>query len=649
MTLKKEILLSETETVNSKQVTLLKKHFPNCFDRDGNFIPERMNEIVTADEIELSKESYSLNWLGKSYARLLTNIPPETMIKADVEHNSKEGNIDSQNLLLKGDNLEVLKHLVNAYSERVKMIYIDPPYNTGSDGFTYQDDKKFTKEQLSELAGIDADEAERILEFTDSKPNSHSAWLTFIYPRLYIAKELMADDGVIFISIDDNEQGQLKLLCDEIFGEVNLLCQFTWRTGGNFDNQAKIKNNHEYIIAYTKTPESFNFPELIDLNVDEDSKLFNTNIINTIVKNGPKNPVSKVKLPVGFKANFEDGIISEQNNSFPHFLNDAHIENGELVNEVIVESGWSSKRNLELFINNNLRSTIDTKGQETEYYLTENGAIESIKKRTVQSHVVSVLMNMGNTQSMGKKLSEEFAIPFSYPKPITLLEYLIEIVSDKKAVVMDFFAGSGTTAHAVISLNCKDNGARKHISVQLPENTDPTKEAYKAGYETIFDITKARIEKAAEKIKEENSDYEGDLGFKIFETTDDFRGNLDQLSLDDLSFLKDEVLSDGQYQTLLTTWCLYDGSLLTDPATDTDLSGYTAHYCDGRLYMIAPNFSIDALKSLLEKLDSEEAFAPHKVIFYGSNFDSAKQMELHEALRSYANKKSIDIEVVARY
>ena len=183
-------------TSNSKQLELLKRHFPNCFDREGNFISHKMQEIVGESGLDISRESYSLNWLGKSYARLLANENPRTLLREDKEHNSKEANQNSENLLIKGDNLEVLKHLTHAYSESIKMIYIDPPYNTGGDGFVYNDDRKFTVDELSRLAGIDRDESKRILEFTASKANSHSAWLTFMYPRLYVARELLREDGV---------------------------------------------------------------------------------------------------------------------------------------------------------------------------------------------------------------------------------------------------------------------------------------------------------------------------------------------------------------------------------------------------------------------------------------------------------------------
>ena len=246
-----ETLFDETETVNSKQIAVLKKHFPQCFDKHGHFQPEKMMEVVKANEVEIVKESYSLNWLGKSYARLLTNLPPQGLLKPDTEHNSASQNSESENLLIKGDNLEVLKHLVNGYREQIKMIYIDPPYNTGKDGFVYQDSFKFSVDDLSRLAGIDKAEAERILSFNAKGSNSHSAWLTFMYPRLYIARELLKEDGVIFISIDDNEQAQLKLLCDEIFGEENFVGEVVWKNVTD-NNPTNVAIEHEYILVYSK-------------------------------------------------------------------------------------------------------------------------------------------------------------------------------------------------------------------------------------------------------------------------------------------------------------------------------------------------------------------------------------------------------------
>lgn len=246
-------LPTERITANSEQLAVLKNNFPQCFDRQGKFIVSKLQEILQADAIDVSRESYSLNWLGKSYARVLANEPIRTMLSEDTEHNQQEQNKNSHNLLIQGDNLEVLKHLKGAYTDKVKMIYIDPPYNTGSDGFVYQDDRSFTPEQFAELAGLDLDEANRVLDFTQSNANSHSAWLTFMYPRLYIAKQLMKDDGVIFISIDDNEQAQLKILCDEIFGEGNFIGDVIWERAFSPKNDAKFfSENHDFILVYAK-------------------------------------------------------------------------------------------------------------------------------------------------------------------------------------------------------------------------------------------------------------------------------------------------------------------------------------------------------------------------------------------------------------
>lgn len=250
-----QTLPTEKITANSEQLAVLKNNFPQCFDKQGKFLVSKLQEILQADGVDVNRESYGLNWLGKSYARVLANEPIRTMLSEDIEHNQQEQNKNSHNLLIQGDNLEVLKHLKGAYSEKVKMIYIDPPYNTGSDGFVYQDDRSFTPEQFAELAGVDFDEAQRVLDFTQSNANSHSAWLTFIYPRLYIAKQLLREDGVIFISIDDNEQAQLKLLCDEVFGEASFLGSFVWRRRQTTDNrnQNNISTDHEYILVYSKS------------------------------------------------------------------------------------------------------------------------------------------------------------------------------------------------------------------------------------------------------------------------------------------------------------------------------------------------------------------------------------------------------------
>ncbi len=251
----KEQKITNNIKVPNKDLEVLKKHFSHCFDKNGNFDIEKFKQQLSENEIDFYKESYGLDWLGKSYARLLASDEATTLLKEDEEFNQKEENKNSENLLIKGDNLEVLKHLSNAYYEKIKMIYIDPPYNTGSDGFVYQDDRKFTVSEFRQLAGVDEEKAKRILSFIDSKSNSHSAWLTFMYPRLYIAKQLLKDDGVIFVSIDDNEVAQLRLLMDEIFGEENFLAELIWDLGTG-TAAGHFTRAHEYILVYAKSKDN---------------------------------------------------------------------------------------------------------------------------------------------------------------------------------------------------------------------------------------------------------------------------------------------------------------------------------------------------------------------------------------------------------
>ena len=626
MDMQKETLFSEVETANSKQLAVLKANFPQCFDKNGAFIQEKLLEIVKSSDVELSKESYSLNWLGKSYARLLANLPPKTLLTEDKDHNQREENKNSQNLLIKGDNLEVLKHMVNAYAEKVKMIYIDPPYNTGSDGFVYNDDRKFTPEQLSELAGIGLDEATRILEFTTKGSSSHSAWLTFIYPRLYVAKELMCDEGVICISIDENEHSQLKILCDEVFGEHNFITDFVWKNkkgGGN--DSVHVAIEHEYILMYSKNKSSLERlfetykPEYLSRYNQEDNE--SKYYWDTFKRKSGKQ-YYPITCPDGTVLEYDDnGNKISWLRSRNRFESD--LEKGDVRLIQKEDGGWSVQFKQRL-----------PKGKKPRSILINE----------------TLLDKSGTTSDGSSDLLDLFDFhPFDNPKPLKLLSDLINIVVSDGDYVLDFFGGSGSTAHAILELNKNDNAYRKFILVQIDEKLKNDDFAYDKGYKTIFDITKDRIIKAGEKIKKANPDYNGDIGFKIFETVNDFRAkNESELTLSNLSFFDDVVLTPEQYDTLLTTWCVYDGSLLTTPIEDVDLDGYKAHLCDGRLYMIAPNFTSEALKALLQKLDSDKDFAPNKVVFYGSNFESAKQMELNEALKSYANKKSIDLDLVVR-
>ena len=613
---------------SEERLYLLKRQFPECFDKNGAFVPERLAESLRSDGLPVQKEYYSLNWLGKSYAKVLRDAPPETLLAEDTAHNGQPENAASQNLLLKGDNLEILKHLKHADAGAVKMIYIDPPYHTGSDGFVYQDDRRFTPEQLARLGGMDLDEACRVLEFTAKKSNSHSAWLTFMYPRLYIARELLREDGVIFISIDDNEQAQLKILCDEVFGEENFVGNFIWhkKITGGYDND-HLNTQHEYILIYVKQINNFkmNFEQKESSYTlqDKNGKYFKWDSLWNV---GGLSYSPSLDYPITAPDGSKIYPIGERGVAF--WL-------------------WSKEK-------------VEREKDELKFTKDKTGKWKVYKKVYASDAIVPASLLdkeivKGNTQSSAeiKNLFGGVKV-FKYAKPVALIKYLIDRAINPTDLILDFFAGSGTTAHAVMQLNAEDgeNGRRRFILAQLPEPTDKKSEAYKAGYETIFQITQARLEKAAAKIRADYPHYTGDLGFKIFTTVPRFQAASDEAFDPQQPLLPESVRADlnsEQLDTLLTTWRVYDGCPLTAPVRPLDLAGYTAHLCGDNVYFMAAGCTSQTVKALIEKLDTDADFAPERVIFYGANMASAMQRELAQAVEGYANKKSLKLNVLARY
>jgi adenine specific DNA methylase Mod len=392
-----------------------------------------------------------IDWLGKDdVVNHHKNIPYKT-----ISCKEEIGDKDSENMIIKGDNLLALKSLLPYYANSVKMIYIDPPYNTGNTSWVYNDnmDSPLIKKWLNDT--VNAEDLSR-----------SDKWLCMMYPRLKLLKELLKEDGMIFISIDDAEVAHLKMICNEIFGSKNFVEMFIWNTDGNIDNQKKIKNNHEYILTYAKNIENFKAPSVIDPNIDKNSKLFKKYIENTIIKNGVKNPPSDIILPKGFPCDFEKGVIEKDIKGFPLKSADIIVKNYQTQNEVVLNSGWSSNSLCLEFIKNGYKPILDIKGQESIFKLKSTGAIYVYKKRTEnQSHVLSVLKNIGSTQQMNSYL-EKLGISFDYPKPLTLIKYLLSLNDDSEAIILDSFAGTGTTANAVLEMN-KDGGNRRFILIEM--------------------------------------------------------------------------------------------------------------------------------------------------------------------------------------
>jgi adenine-specific DNA-methyltransferase len=648
--------------VPNKDLEILKKHFPHCFDKDGKFDIIKFQQQLNTQNLEITfeKESYGLDWLGKSYARLLASDPATTLLKANETHNSKPENANSENLLIKGDNLEVLKHLANAYYEKVKMIYIDPPYNTGSDGFVYNDDRKYTVKDLQNLIGVDEEKAKRILDFTQSKSNSHSAWLTFMYPRLYIAKQLLKDDGVIFVSIDDNEVAQLRLLMDEVFGEENFLTEIAWRKSDNQANIGQLARVKEYIIGYSKIKEKA--------------------LINKIPLTEKAKKEYSYKDDKGY---FRRAILLDKTRG--RYFFEVKTKNGKTLN-----GPWMIKEDEFKELDKQNRILWTSSGDEQPYgkiYLEDsNGQISNDFWDTKFGSNQEASLNLENL--FGKRV-------FDFPKSTILLQTLISLGINSTDLILDFFAGSGTTGDAVMQLNAEDGGNRKFILVQLPEPIDPKKN--KTAYEfvkdelkaepIIFEITKERLIRAAKKIKAETiekkiaekqkeiNELEGkldlenndekikqlkaeikalenqDLGFKIFETMpiwEDYDFEAEQFDSSQTLFDTDK-LSEDDIKALLITWKTYDGIPLTQNLEPVDLSGYTAYYGNGRLYLMNKGFTTDHLKALLEKIDSDKHFEPKSIIAFGYHFESKSLRELSENLKTYNNKKKSDIDFITRY
>lgn len=681
----------------------LKIHFPQYFDKNCNFDFEKFKNYLTEKEINFSTESYGLEWLGKSYARLLASDPATTLLKANETHNAFPENANAENLLIKGDNIEVLKHLANAYFEKVKMIYIDPPYNTGNDDFVYNDDRKYTIKELQKLIGINEEKAKRILDFTKSNSNSHSAWLTFMYPRLYVAKHLLKDDGVIFVSIDDNELAQLRLLMDEIFGEENFVAELPtiMNLKGNNDQYA-FAGTHEYTIVYSKNKDRSSFFEF-KINDDEyeewdeDEKgLFKKGSGLLATSEGKyREDRPFLYFPLLIK---EGKVFMINEEEYKKIYDEKEKKFNDIFVDELIEKYKSKGFEVVLPIdskNNKLRWTWGYDGK----FKTDVNDIIITKTKNGFSLYKKQRPSLGDIPS--KKPKTIFYKPeyssgngtaqvvnlfgykyFSNPKPTDLIKDFIIVGSDKEDIILDFFAGSGTTGDAVMQLNAEDGGSRKFVLVQLPEPIDPKKN--KAAYDfvknelkaepTIFEITKERLLRAAkkinaqldEKIKKLQSEIQTEEtkteiekleqlkkqnSFKIFETTpicEDYNFEAEQFNPSQTLFDAGKLTEDD-IKALLTTWKTYDGISLTQELESVNLNGYTAYYGSGKLYLMHKGFTTESFKALLEKIDTDKHFEPKTIIAFGYHFESARLREISENVKTYNNKKKSDIDFITRY
>jgi adenine-specific DNA-methyltransferase len=468
----------------------------------------------------------TLNWIGKEAVVDHHHRVPTRLLECDPA--LSVGDPNAENLLIEGDNLEALKALLPRYRGRVKCIYIDPPYNTGNEEWRYNDnvnDPRIRK-WLDDVVGKEAEDLCR-----------HDKWLCMMYPRLSLLRELLTEDGVVFISIGKDEFANLRLLCDEVFGYRNLIEVFIWNTEGHTENQERVTTVHEYVLAYEKRRNAAHFRAIVDPNIPEDSKIRRNFAENSITKNGPGNPPSIVTLPRGFPCAAEsldvpafsglDELVSDvtatgyitreitrKNDAvYPVRLDRLVVRDFKLTSPCRVYSGWSSLKKLTKFIDNDCQA-IDDEGTQLSYFLSDRAVIYYRRDNRISSHIQTVLRNLGTTEKNRNEL-ETMGVTFNYPKPKELIAYLISLCTEESDIVLDSFAGSGTTLHAVWLQNAADSMRRKFIGVEILRETAATVTAARLKFlaSTAFSDCGFRYCRLGRSLLDENGNVNGDVPF----------------------------------------------------------------------------------------------------------------------------------------
>ncbi len=650
----KEILdKNENKAPNSKELEILKEHFPACFNKDGSFDIERFKGFLSED-VNIIDEGYELKFLGKNYARLLASVDTTTVVVPNEEHNNRDENKNSENIYISGDNLDGLKHLLKSYSSKIKCIYIDPPYNTGSDGFVYNDSFDFTVENLSEKLSISEEKAMRILDLTKRGSASHSAWLMFMYPRLLLARDLLTEDGVIFISIDDNECHNLKLICDDVFGEENFVGSIanTNNPKGRSDDDF-IATAHEYIIVYARTIKdlTWNGFEPTDVIIRR---------YNKIDKHGKK------YREIDLRKTGENDLREDRPNLFYYFY--YNKKTGHFYPDY---KSYDKEGYIQIFPQ---RSDGKEGNWRWELKTAENN-LEKIHPKFMPNRKIWGIMEMDYLEgrSLVKPTSswtfkdintergtEEFIKLgfdkriFPKPKPIGTISRCALLGMNKNDIILDFFSGSATTAHSIMKLNAEDKGNRKYIMIQLPEEVKENSEADKAGYKTIDQVGMGRIIKAANKIKEDNPDTEIDLGFKHYTLQEPISKTIDKMEKFDPNELKlvgdESILEEFGKETVLKTWMANDGYGLVDEAEEIDLAGYKGYYMKNHLYLIDIQIPDEAIESLVVMYETEGKFNPENVVLFGYSFTWTEMEQIKTNLkRLKGTEKNLNINFDVRY
>ena len=610
----------KTTSIVDINIANIIKIFPNVIseDENGKAIDfDALKQELSNYIIEGNKERYSLNWPGKKQAQLTANLPITSTLRPDIAESEKFN--FTKNIYIEGDNLEVLKLLQESYLNKIKMIYIDPPYNTGND-FIYNDD--FTKNIEDELqdSGQKDHQGGRLVANLNSNGRYHSDWLSMMYPRLKIARNLLKEDGVIFISIDDNEAHNLRKICDEIFGEANFE-SFIWKKKGGASNTEKIIGTlTENVLCYfrNKRPGVFNYREIERTYKYKDDF-------------GPYNleGIEKTNLGTYNRPTMLFTIIDPKTKKEYTPSNDMRWTLGEeTVKKLITDNKiYFDEDKKKVF---RIKRPDDYLESENVYYnlLLESGSMSNGK-----DEIKNLLDN------------REF---FVTPKPSKLIKDILKIASKKNDIILDFFSGSATTADAVMQLNAEDGGNRRFIMVQIPEEADEKSEAYKAGYKTICEIGKERIRRAGTKILEENKDKEGienlDIGFRVFKVDSsnmkDVYYNPDEIRQDNLFDMVSNIKEDRTDLDLLFQVLLDSGVELTLPIEEKQIVGKKVYFVDGNV--LAACFEDNLTEEFVTELAKCEDLL--KVVFRDSSFGSDdSRINVEQIFKQYSPDTQIRV------
>ena len=503
--MKNDKISKESKNLIVENAEQIKKMFPEVVS-EGKINFERL-KLILGQELDDKEDSYTFNWAGrKDTFRNIQTTAKGTLVPDEKESiNFKQ----TENIFIEGDNLEVLKLLQRSYYKQVKMIYIDPPYNTGHD-FVYKDNFKNGIKAYLEQTGQLNGEGVLLTTNPESSGRFHSDWISMMYPRLFMGKSLLREDGVIFISIDDGEVYNLRFIMNEIFGEENFIGVLKWKK----KKQPSYMSTHiaeviEYIMIYAKDASVLEKLS-IEKRSDENTRLDNAgnNISERLIKKG-----IRVKLPSSVKI-IKAGIYKIKTMEV-EYLEDVLIDNGRTINDFKIKARFrNNQEQIDFFVKNDVLFITSNKGLRRDLLQEEKEKRKSI---------TDLIIDWGDNQESDKEMNELFpeGKPFEYPKPVTLIKNLIRSIYSEDSIILDFFAGSGTTAQAVLELNKEEvNGERRFILVQLPEKTDVKSEAHKQGYKTISDIAKERIRRVIKKLEKEEKTKlmksNIDLGFKVF-------------------------------------------------------------------------------------------------------------------------------------